>query len=224
MAKELIQLHPVGRVPQVPLANIPELFTPKTVSSLTRTLISVSPSPSSSSYSPVKLPGPPPSPTRSPMKRQTREYAIPFPTSLRPESPLKKSTILFPQTPSRHSRNGELDDDPPQTPSSTASSPSKVISVPSTPVHQKGSSTTPTQTPSTSRREALYERIRQRSLSMSPTKTPRAQTPGSPTKMTRDQMLKISQDELRRRCLLGRLAGVAESIWMSVISPAFLTL
>ncbi len=35
--------------------------------------------------------------------------------------------------------------------------------------------------------------------------------------MTRDQMLKMSQDELRRRCLLGRLGGVAESIWMLVV-------
>ena len=29
-------------------------------------------------------------------------------------------------------------------------------------------------------------------------------------------MLKMSQDEMRRRCLLGRLGGVAESIWMWV--------
>jgi len=32
-------------------------------------------------------------------------------------------------------------------------------------------------------------------------------------------MLKMSQDEMRRRCLLGRLGGVAESIWMLFSNP-----
>lgn len=181
------------------------------MSTLTRTLASASPS----SLSSIKLPGPLSSPSRSPVKRPARDFAIPFPTVSRPVSPFKKSTILFPQTPSRHNRNSDLSDGPPQTPSSTSSSPAK--DEPSTPVHQRGNNGTPLQTPTTSRRDALYERIRQRSLSMSPTKTPRKETLGSPSKMTRDQMLKMSQDELRRRCLLGRLGGVAESIWMFVL-------
>lgn len=117
---------------------------------------------------------------------------------------------MFPQTPSR--RDQPINTDGPQTPSSSNTSPFKDSSVPSTPKHQTGSTDTPGTTPSTSRRQALYERVRQRSLSMSPTKAPRSDaiTPS----MTRDQMLKLSQDEMRRRCLLGRLGGVAESIWM----------
>ena len=37
--------------------------------------------------------------------------------------------------------------------------------------------------------------------------------------MSKDQLLKFSQEEMRRRCLLGRLSGVAESVWMYV--PCF---
>ncbi|KAF8974359.1 hypothetical protein BDZ97DRAFT_1911552 [Flammula alnicola] len=208
-----VELHPDTSTSHIPLADLPELSAPK-VSALTRTLASASPS---SSSSPIKLPAPPSSPSRSPLKKQVRDFAIPFPTTLISRSPSKKSTIVFPQTPSRHNRDGDPDFGPPQTPSSTTSSPSKDISVPSTPVHQRGSNDSAVQTPSTSRRQALYERVRQRSLSMSPTKTPRQETPGS--KLTRDQMLKMSQDELRRRCLLGRLGGVAESVWMLFSNP-----
>ena len=118
---------------------------------------------------------------------------------------------MFPQTPSR--RDHPINMNRPQTPSSSNTSPFKDSSVPSTPKHQTESGTdTPGTTPSTSRRQALYERVRQRSLSMSPTKAPRPDT--ITPSMTRDQMLKMSQDEMRRRCLLGRLGGVAESIWM----------
>lgn len=86
-------------------------------------------------------------------------------------------------------------------------------SAPSTPVHQRGSdAATAPQTPSTSRRQALYERIRQRSLTASPTKAPSSEIAGG--KLTRDQMQKLGQEEMRRRCLLGRLGGVAESVWM----------
>ncbi len=89
--------------------------------------------------------------------------------------------------------------------------------VPSTPVHQRGStaSTVP-QTPTSSRRQALYERVRQRSLTSSPTKTPKHDIVGA--KLSREQMLKLGQEEMRRRCLLGRLPGVAESVWMYVVS------
>ena len=40
--------------------------------------------------------------------------------------------------------------------------------------------------------------------------------------MSRDQLLKLSQEETRRRCLLGRLGGVAESIWMWVPACVYL--
>ncbi|KAJ3517566.1 hypothetical protein NLJ89_g429 [Agrocybe chaxingu] len=199
-------------IPNVPVAAIPELSPPK-VSALTRTLAS---SCSPSAASSIKLPGPPSSPSRPPTKRPARGFAIPFPTDLSSKSPSKKSAILFPQTPSRHQREA----DPPDTPSSAASSPSKDSSVPSTPVHQRISNDTPVHTPTSSRRQALYERVRQRSLSSSPTKAQRHSNLASPTKVTRDQLLKLSQDQMRRRCLLGRLGGVAESIWMLFSNPS----
>ena len=92
-------------------------------------------------------------------------------------------------------------------------------STPSTPVHQRGLNDT-LQTP-TSRRQALLERVRQRSLSASPTKSPlRAQVAQSNgPKMSKDEFLKLSQDAMRRKCLLGRLGGIAESIWMCVEQP-----
>ncbi|KDR83571.1 hypothetical protein GALMADRAFT_219392 [Galerina marginata CBS 339.88] len=202
-------------LPNIPLADLPDLSAPK-VSTLTRTLASCSPSTAST----VKLPGPPSSPSRSPTKKPTRDFVVPFPTTLASKSPSKRSTFLFPQTPSRQDRiiapGSGSSSEPPQTPSTT-SSPSKDYSVPSTPVHQRGDKDSPFQTPSASRRQALYERVRQRSISASPTKTPRQEALMgniSPSKMTRDQMLKLQQDELRRRCLLGRLGSVAESIWM----------
>ena len=34
--------------------------------------------------------------------------------------------------------------------------------------------------------------------------------------MSRDQLLKLSQEEMRHRVLLGRLEGIAESVWMYV--------
>jgi len=37
--------------------------------------------------------------------------------------------------------------------------------------------------------------------------------------MTKEQLLKLSQEEMRRRCLLGRLGGVAESVWMMFSNP-----
>jgi len=200
-----MQLHlDTTPTPNIPLADLPELAAPK-VSALTRTLAAQSPS----AIPPMNLPVAPSSPSRSPTKKVVREFAVPFPTLFPSTSPAKKSSNLFPQTPSRRKHDEFPGSGPPQTPS-TASSPSKDLSAPSTPVHQRGVEDTPI----TSRRQALYERIRQRSLSASPTKTPRNETTGA--KMNRDQMLKMSQDELRRRCLLGRLSGVAESIWMLV--------
>jgi hypothetical protein len=141
-----------------------------------------------------------------------RDFAVPCSVlSFASKSPTKSSAI-FPETP-RHNRTDRL---APHTPSTPASSKKTDTFDPSTPVHQKGStaSTVP-ETPTTSRRQALYERVRQRSLTASPTKALSNEVAGG--KLTRDQMLKLGQEEMRRRCLLGRLGGIAESVWMSVI-------
>ncbi|KAH9850727.1 hypothetical protein C2E23DRAFT_904808 [Lenzites betulinus] len=180
---------------------------------------------------------------RSPTKK-IREFAVPFPvtpstnrigtpttnrimgtpTTNRimgtPSSSRQLGTpttnrILFPKTPSsRHTH----DDYDPRTPTS-ARTPSLAgsdtptasdSSVPSTPVHQRGAdAATVPQTPTSSRRQALYERVRARSIQNTPTK---ANPSGAP--MSKDLLLRLSQEEMRRRCLLGRLGGVAESVWM----------
>lgn len=171
------------------------------------------------------------SPKKSPAKQlpPIKPFTIPFPTTpssslLRSptKSPSKgpagifpktpgKNSVLFPQTPSSHHSSGSSSVFSPRTPRSSVSTPS--TSIPSTPSRQKGDDAdTVPQTPTTARRQALYERIRQKSITNSPSKyrlgdhdTPR---------MSRDQLLKLSQEETRRKCLLGRLGGVAESIWM----------
>ncbi|OBZ76778.1 hypothetical protein A0H81_03971 [Grifola frondosa] len=208
-------------VPQIPLADLPDLPAASRPSALTRLLASSSPkTPSSASILAT-----PSSPTRSPSKspsKKLRDFAIPFPItpSSKTGTP-SKNTILFPKTPSSHhdrieSLTSLLTPTSSRSPSvSGPRTPTSSISVPSTPVHQRGrtASTLP-QTPTSSRRQALYERVRQRSLSSTPTK---AGLDG--TKMTRDQFLKLSQDEMRRRCLLGRLADVAESVWMLFSNP-----
>lgn len=70
------------------------------------------------------------------------------------------------------------------------------------------------ETPTSSRRQALYERIRQKSLTSSPVKTPGKSKDIPGGKMSRDQLIKLSQEEMRHRVLLGRLEGIAESVWM----------
>lgn len=70
------------------------------------------------------------------------------------------------------------------------------------------------ETPTSSRRQALYERIRQKSLTSSPVKTPSKSKDIPGGKMSRDQLIKLSQEEMRHRVLLGRLEGIAESVWM----------
>ncbi|KAJ7507654.1 hypothetical protein B0H11DRAFT_1793208 [Mycena galericulata] len=215
-----VALHPgVTPAPPIPYADLPRLSASTKTTSLTRTLASLSPK---STLSPFKLPGPPSSPSRSPSKFKSTVHtsAIPFPltSAIVSKSPTKSSGIV-PRTPSFR-LNRPAHELTPRTPrTSLVASTSEVISQPSTPVHQRGAtaSTVP-QTPSSSRREALYERLRQRSLSASPTKAASSEVAGGT--LTRDQMLKIGQDELRRRCLLGRLGGVAESVWMMFSTPA----
>jgi hypothetical protein len=208
-------------VPNVPLADIPELVTAVKASSLTRVLASASPK--GASILKNMVPSSPTAPSKSPVKRSgaTREFAVPFPAI----SPLKatasstsQSSITFPQTPSRHRRAdllvGLLT---PKTPARHRCESDASDSLLMTPIHQRGASAeTAPSTPSTSRRQALYDRIRQKSITTSPTKAKSAEVTGG--KLSKEQIQKMGQEEIRRRCLLGRLGGVAESAWMSVKS------
>ncbi|KAH6915290.1 hypothetical protein BKA70DRAFT_1093245 [Coprinopsis sp. MPI-PUGE-AT-0042] len=215
-------------VPPVPLADIPSLPTTNKQSALTRTLASQSPK---SGAAMQKFPIVPSSPSRlSPTKKAPKDFAVPFPMlPSRSSSPTKVARLLFPQTPSRR-LDFASDKLNPQTPSSSRSSRSTTDSdsLPSTPVHHPRGEDSVPQTPSTSstlpqtptsKRQALYERVRLRSLSQSPTKTPthaRIQGGfGTPSTMT-----KLTQEALRRRCILARLPEVAESVWMMFTTSA----
>ncbi|KAF8639795.1 hypothetical protein AX17_001054 [Amanita inopinata Kibby_2008] len=204
--------------PNVPLSDIPSLPMAHKMSSLTRTLVSASPKACSSHFS---LPAPPSSPSKvsmkSPIKVVTKESLPSIGTPSR--RTVTKNSISFPITPSRRDTTiSEIRSLALRTPSSSTASNAEPSS-PSTPVHQrgKGASTAP-QTPTTSRRQALYERVHQRSLSASPTKSRRI-AGGGHGNMTQDELLKLSQEQTRRRCLLGRLNGVAESVWMLFSNP-----
>lgn len=155
------------------------------------------------------------SPLKSPSKKVVRDFVLPFPSLSPSVSPTKRSSTLFPQTP-RHKRVESVAATPitPRTPSNKVSAlSSDTETPPATPSKQTGANAeTAPATPSTSRRQALYERVRQRSITTSPTKNKGSDTLNS--KLTRDELLKLSQAEMRRRCLLGRLGGVAESVWM----------
>jgi len=143
------------------------------------------------------------SPTKSPSKGSAGVF---------PKTPGKNS-VFFPQTPSSHHSGGSSSIFSPRTPRSSVSTPS--TSITSTPSRQKGDDAdTAPETPTTARRQALYDRIRQKSITNSPSKY-RLGDQDTP-RMSKDQLLKLSQEETRRRCLLGRLGGVAESIWMWV--------
>lgn len=209
------------------MADLPQLILPAKPSNLTRLLASSSPKASASTKASILTT--PPSPTSpskskrpsSPLKSPQKPFAIPFPIT--PSSKLasgSKSSIPFPQTPSSTRRSpfktGLLT--PQRTPSSSPTRGDS--SVPTTPVHQKGSNAdTAPATPSSSRRNALYERIRQKSLTTSPFKSGTSST-GSSSKsgnMSKEQFMKLGQDEMRRRVLLGRLGSVADSVWMYVL-------
>ncbi|KAF8743841.1 hypothetical protein AX14_000245 [Amanita brunnescens Koide BX004] len=204
-----------SKIPDMPLAMLPSLPTGIKMSSLTRTLVSGSPKAPSVPFS---LPCPPSSPSKAPskssmkhpMKDTTSSSAVPL-----PRTTLAINSIKFPQTPSR--KSAAKTPLTPHTPSSSASNLDS--SRPSTPVRQRGDGAfTAPKTPTTTRQLALYERVRQRSLSASPTKA-RTLLNDSQGVMSQDQLLKLGQEEIRRRCLLGRLSGVAESIWMLFSTP-----
>lgn len=112
--------------------------------------------------------------------------------------------------------------------------------IPKTPTHRRGNNNEPTsassansksasetsaaepETPSSARRRALYERIRTKSESESPDKKLVAVTASvrkkSGTDAARFRSASVTKlitpEELRRRCTLGRLGGVAEAVWM----------
>lgn len=110
-----------------------------------------------------------------------------------PLTPSEKLPMAFPITPA----SSVADTPRPQTPETPRNS-----AVPQTP---------------TSRRAALYERIRLRSLT-TPTKTPRLDREGAGASNGKQTPSKpVGQDELRRRCLLGRIPAIAEAVWMYVL-------
>lgn len=192
------------------MATLPVLQMPvKQHSALTQRLASLSPKSPKGQRSSKPTLETPPSPSRSSSPTKIRmlshkEFAAPFPitpTSLprrrlpaandQPETPSRSSAVIpFPQTPT-----------------------SSDTDRPSTPTNQSGS--TPA-TPTSSRRAALYDRIRKRSESQVPQTPSKVRITTSGRGSTRDQMTKLGQEEMRRRCLLGRLSGIAENIWMYV--------
>ncbi|KAH9002351.1 hypothetical protein EDB86DRAFT_2899471 [Lactarius hatsudake] len=224
-----------------PMANLPQLIVPTKPSKLTQLLASASPkSPAS-----VRILSTPPSPTsptkasgsraslssKSPAK--VSSVASDFGSHLRHTPTSNKSSALkagsvatnsiqFPKTPSRRALLEDLTGLlTPRTPSTSPSKAEPSDSLPSTPVHQRGSNAaTVPQTPTSSRRQALYERIRHKSLTSTPVKTPSKSKDVTGGKLSRDQLLKLSQEEMRRRVLLGRLDGVAESVWMLFSGPS----
>ena len=213
------------------MADLPQLIIPNKPSKLTQLLASASPkSPSS-----IKILSTPPSPTslvksrtassKSPTKGSFALPNIDAPRGRSPSPnkimaskarPIVTSSVPFPKTPSRRALLDDLTGLlTPRTPSVSPSRTNSDASLPSTPVHQRGSNAdTLPQTPTSSRRQALYERIRQKSLTSTPAQTPSKSKDIPGGKMSRDQLLKLTQEEMRQRVLLGRLEGIAESVWM----------
>lgn len=214
------------------MADLPQLIVPNKPSKLTQLLASASPkSPSS-----IKVLSTPPSPTSpvkalraSSSKSPTKgSFTLPNIDAPRGRSPspnkllaskarsIATSSVQFPKTPSRRALLDDLTGLlTPRTPSVSPSRTDSDASLPSTPVQQRGlNADTLPQTPTSSRRQALYERIRQKSLTSTPAKTPSKSKDIPGGKMSRDQLLKLSQEEMRHRLLLGRLEGIAESVWM----------
>ncbi|KAF8558843.1 hypothetical protein OG21DRAFT_1404140 [Imleria badia] len=209
-------------IPNVPSADLPRLIMPTIQpSSLTRALAAASPKGTAALAN--ILPSCPSSPSRSPSKSTRKtpsEFPVPFPIAkphFTKASPSKPSLLQTPS--SRHKRVDPLAGLlTPQTPARKRLQSEGSDALPTTPVHQRGpDAQTAPSTPSTSRRQALYDRVRFKSLTSTPVKAKSAQVPGG--KLTRDQIQKLGQEEIRRRCLLGRLGGVAESTWMLFSSP-----
>ncbi|KAH9173454.1 hypothetical protein EDB89DRAFT_2113976 [Lactarius sanguifluus] len=228
-----VELHAdADQTPNLPMANLPQLIVPTKPSKLTQLLASASPK-SPASVRILSTPPSPTSPTKASGSRASLSSKSPakvssvlsdFGSRLRHTPTSNKSSafkagsmatnsIQFPKTPSRRALLEDLTGLlTPRTPSTSPSKAEPSDSLPSTPVHQRGSNAaTVPQTPTSSRRQALYERIRYKSLTSTPVKTPSKSKDVTGGKLSRDQLLKLSQEEMRRRVLLGRLDGVAES-------------
>ncbi|EJD53993.1 hypothetical protein AURDEDRAFT_148745 [Auricularia subglabra TFB-10046 SS5] len=235
------QLHAdAARVPLPPLADLPSLQTTLQAAKeetkrdkITKQLLSPSPGGTIRSKPPgLEAPG---SPSRSSSASPTKRLFMSAGSSAGFGLGLGNRVA---STPSRLNAKGKGKDDvfaipfPPTPSDSVLGTPTadRRAERPETPTHDRpetpthsrpetpttGGRVTPVQTPqSTPRRNALYERIRQKSLSNETTPTAKRiiSAPGTPG-MTPSQMQALGQAELRRRSLLGRLAGVAESVWM----------
>ncbi|KAG9316241.1 hypothetical protein JVU11DRAFT_2268 [Chiua virens] len=222
-SKSWVNYHPdPTQIPNVPLADLPQLAVHTAQpSSLTRALASASPK--GAAILENMIPSGSSSPLKTPSKSSApREFPVPFPmakTCSSGFSPSKSSASLL-QTPSSRLKRA----DPlaglltPKTPARKRVGGERFDSLPTTPVHQRGSDAqTAPSTPSTSRRQAIYDRVRLKSLTSIPAKAKSAEVAGG--KLTKEQIQKLSQEEIRRRCLLGRLGGIAECIWMLFSSP-----
>src|SRR5216684_7722704 len=214
------------------MADLPQLIVPNKPSKLTQLLASASPKALSS----IKILLTPPSPTspvkasralssKSPTKGSPALPKMDAPRRCSPSPnkisasktrPIAMSSIPFPKTPSHHALLDDLTGL--LTPKMPLVSPSRTNSgdlLPSTLVQQMGSNAdTFPQTLTSSQRQALYEQIRQKSLTSSPAKMPSKSKDIPGGKMSYDQLLKLSQEEMWHRVLLGQLEGIAESVWM----------
>ncbi|KAJ7824030.1 hypothetical protein B0H13DRAFT_1919363 [Mycena leptocephala] len=142
----------------------------------------------------VTLPAPPSSPSSSPSKPKARVSAIPFPLASASgyKSPAK-SSVVFPHAFLATEADGPYTSHSENLCFSCLQGCSAFRACPPAGSHGRDSPQDPF-----FEREALYERLRQRSLSASPTKAASSDVKGG--KLTRDQLLKMGQDELRRSC------------------------
>jgi hypothetical protein len=171
-----------SNLPQIPCADWPGLKTSSIL--LHRRTLSRPASPDkSASHDKFRTPPAPsdPSPSKLPVTLMASPAGIPFPKT--PKRPNADPLSLL-RTPS--------------------SGPSRLQTPRSTP--QTSGSSVPA-TPTSERRAALYERVRQKSVS-------KTITTGSSSAETRESFANYTKAALRRRCLLGRLGSVAEGLWM----------
>jgi hypothetical protein len=121
-------------------------------------------------------------------RRTPKEFVVPFPST--PQTPYSSPIKPPPDLQTWRTRTPPT----PQTPARQTRS---------------GASTVP-QTPTTSRRAALYERVRQKSLTSTPSGVERSD---GLEPVSKEKMRLLGQEELKRRCILGRLDEVAATVW-----------
>lgn len=178
-------------IPNIPFAALPRLPFSNVPSTPT----------SARARSLLDTPSSRPSLLRSPLKKPFPSSSIPFPAT--PSSSASSSSTPVHSRPTSPIKGPQFGDDP--------------FTRPVTPDTPRQNNAAMPQTPSTSsRRQALLERIRLKSLSATPKKAEgsvqivQKGVDGVEVERT------IGPEEVRRRLLLGRLPGVAEAIWMCV--------